>query len=96
MSCAICGGFYLCAFSGQCVLPIFSACPWCSDVLVVLISRGVRHSAQANLLRMKLLPFLCQPGAYGEDDGREVVRWTNRSRLYLDSQLSEGTGVLRD
>lgn len=44
MSCAICGGCYQRAFSGQCVLPIFSACPWCCDVLVVLISRGARHS----------------------------------------------------
>lgn len=53
-------------------------------------------SAQANLLRMKLLPLLCQPGAHGQDDGKEVVRGTNSSRLYLDSQLSEVTGVVRD
>lgn len=39
-------------------------------------------SAQGNLLRMKLLPFLCQLGAHGEDGGREVVRGTNSSRLY--------------
>lgn len=45
---------------------------------------------------MKLLPLLCQPGAHGQDDGKEVVRGTNSSRLYLDSQLSEVTGVVRD
>lgn len=53
-------------------------------------------SAQGNLLRVKLLPFLCQPEEHGEDDGREVVRGTNSSRLYLDSQLTEGSRVLRD
>lgn len=74
---------------GSASLPSFSVCPWCSDVLVAPISRGVRHSAQGNQLRMKLLPFLCQPGAHRKDDGREVVRGTNGSKLYLDSWLPE-------
>lgn len=55
MFCAISGGCYQCAFSGQCVLSIFSACPWCSDVLVVLISRGARHS---------LLRLICWEWSY--------------------------------
>ncbi len=53
-------------------------------------------SAHGNLLRMKLKPFLCQPGAHGEDDGREAVRGTNTSKLYLDSKLLEGTRSLWD
>lgn len=87
----------MCIFAGQCVLPISSACPWCSDVLVVLISRGARYSLPSLICWEWSCCLSCaNQGAYGEDDGGEVVRGTNSSGLYLDSQLSEGTGVLRD
>lgn len=68
-----------------------------SLVLVLLISRGVRHFLlRANLLRLKLVPFSVPTRAIGvKDHGGEAVRATN-SGLGLDSYLSEGTTVLRD
>lgn len=69
-------------FFSPCVFAVFSVRPRCCDVLLVQISRGVRHSpARANLWRMELLLFLCQPSeARGEEDGTG----TNSSKLSLD------------
>lgn len=92
MSDAICGGCYQCAFSGQCVLPIFSACPWFPDMLVVLISRSVRHF----LLRVIYLEWsyclVCQPSVHGEDDWGEV----RDKRQHLDFCPSKGTRFIFD
>ncbi|TNN72781.1 hypothetical protein EYF80_017065 [Liparis tanakae] len=73
---------------------MFSPCPaalmcWWADN-----QRCETLSAPGNLVTLKLRPSLCQPGAHGEDDRREVARGTNGSRLYLDARLSEGTRVL--
>lgn len=66
VTCAICGGCYQCAFSGQCVFPIFPACPWCSDVLVVLISWGARCSLLMVICwEWSYIPFCANQGHMG-------------------------------
>lgn len=96
MSYTICGGCYQCAFSGQYVLPVFSACPWSSDVLVALISRGARHS----LLRIICWEWSnCLFCANQEHMERIMDERLLEGQIPADSiwilVLSEGTGVLR-